>query len=95
MSSNLIDGFLELRRKQLKGINADVLFYINKSLGTSYQHGRLKEWSTGKRKPNAEVVEYMTAFILEDKLEKLGIDNKKVKEIINSCSLPSAIENKE
>lgn len=93
MAGNLIEEFLELRKKQLNnGINADVLFYINKDLKTSYQHGRLNEWVIGKKKPSAVVVQYMTRYILEDELTQLKTSKQTIKRIINRCSLPVLIE---
>lgn len=85
---NIIESFFKLRRKQLIGIDADVLFYLNKDLNTKYQHSRISQWIKGQYQPSGKVVAYMTAYILEYELQQLKVSKPKIKKILELVVLP-------
>lgn len=88
--TNIVRTFFKLRCEQLAGIDADVLFYLNKELNTKYQHSRVSQWIKGQYQPSGKVVAYMTNYILEHELQKLKASKKKIKKILNLITLPSS-----
>ena len=89
-SPNIVKTFFKLRREQLIGIDADVLFYLNKELNTKYQHSRVSQWIKGRYQPSGKVVVYMTKYILQHELQELKISKPKIEKILDLIALPSS-----
>ncbi|GFO76750.1 hypothetical protein BPLS_P4724 [Bathymodiolus platifrons methanotrophic gill symbiont] len=87
MKNNLISQFLKIERKRLKGLNSDVIFITNKTLGTHYQQGRFKEWEDGRRKPTVKTHNFMLKTVLTNDLLRAGLNQVIINRIIKNCTL--------
>lgn len=92
---NLITRFLRIERNRLKqegytGLNSDVIFILNKDLGTRYQQGRVKEWERGERRPSVEAHNHILKRVLAHELKKLGLSDDDINDIIIKTQLPEA-----
>ncbi|WP_198266653.1 hypothetical protein [sulfur-oxidizing endosymbiont of Gigantopelta aegis] len=94
---NLITRFLRIERNRLKqegykGLNSDVIFFLNKELGTRYQQGRVKEWERGERRPSVETHNHILKRVLTYELKKNGLAEDVIGDIIQKTQLPEAMK---